>query len=347
MLLDYIDAILLWLAIIVYASLGGADFGGGIWYFFTFGKGKKADQERDIISSAIGPVWEANNVWLVYLIVGLFTAFPIVAATLATALFIPFSLILIGVVLRGASFAFEAHILSSTGIRQAWGRGFSASSVFAPFFLGASAAAVASGDIHVNNGSIPVALFTPWLTPFAIIVGLMAVSVCASIAAVYLTVEAEAGKNKELEDAYRTRAFIAGSITALLGIVAIALSPTEASYLWTGMLNHGLWAVAITILLGLGTAAALYYRRFRMARVLVVMSVGGLLGSWGVSQIPYIIPPSLTVTSAASPPSTMLAFLISAIVGMTVLIPSMWLLFHVFKGKNPAPRVHDKALEES
>jgi cytochrome d ubiquinol oxidase subunit II len=347
MVLDYIDVILLWLSIIVYASLGGADFGGGIWYFFTFGKGKKADEERKAISGAIGPVWEANNVWLVYLIVGLFTAFPIVAATLATALFIPFSLILIGVVLRGASFAFEAHILSSTGIREAWGRGFSASSVFAPFFLGASAAAVASGDIHVNGGNIPIALFTPWLTPFAIIVGLMAISVSASIAAVYLTVEAQATKNKELEDAYRSRAFIAGGITSLLGIVAIALSPSEASYLWNGMLNHGLWAVAITILLGLATAAALFYRRFRSARILVVMSVGGLLGSWGVSQIPYIIPPNLTVTGAASPPSTMLAFLISAIIGMSVLIPSMWLLFHVFKGKNPTPKVHDKALEES
>jgi cytochrome d ubiquinol oxidase subunit II len=347
MILDYVDVILLWLSIIVYASLGGADFGGGIWYFFTFGKGKKADEERKLISTAIGPVWEANNVWLIYLIVGLFTAFPIVAATLATALFIPFSLILIGVVLRGAAFGFEAHILHSTGLRVAWGRLFSSSSVFAPFFLGAAAAAVASGDIHVNRGNIPIAIFAPWLTPFAIIVGVMAISVCASIAAVYLTVEAQAQKNKELEEVYRLRAFIAGSITAGLGIVAIALSPFEASYLWIGMLNHGLWAVAITIVLGLGTAAALFYRRFKIARILVVMSVAGLLGSWGVSQIPYIIPPDLTVTAAASPQIVMLEFLISAIIGMAVLIPSMWLLFHIFKGKNPTPQVHDAVLKES
>jgi cytochrome d ubiquinol oxidase subunit II len=347
MILDYVDAILLWLSIIVYASLGGADFGGGIWYFFAFGKGKKANEERKLISTAIGPVWEANNVWLIYLIVGLFTAFPIVAATLATALFIPFSLILIGVVLRGASFAFEAHILNSTGIREAWGRGFSISSAFTPFLFGATAAAVASGDIHVNNGAIPIMLFSVWLTPFAIVVGLMGVSVCASIAAVYLTVEAQTQKMKNLEDAFRTRAFIAGGITALLGIVGLALSPSEASYLWRGMLNHGLWALAITVVLGAVMAGLLFYRRYRFARILVVMTTAGVLGTWGVSQLPYIVPPDLTITGAASPPLVMQEFLISAIIGMAILIPSIWLLFHVFKGKNPTPRVHDKALEES
>src|SRR5258706_9069230 len=203
MILDYAVAVLLWLSIIVYASLGGADFGGGIWYFFIFGSSPKAHAEREIISKAIGPVWEANNVWLVYLVVGLYTAFPIVASTLAIALFIPLSLALIGIVLRGAAFAFEAHIPQSVEVRVVYGRMFSAASTITPFLLGAIAAAVASGQIRVRNGHIPVALIRPWLTPFAIVVGFMGLAPCATLAAVYLTVEAQRGQNAELVDAFR------------------------------------------------------------------------------------------------------------------------------------------------
>jgi cytochrome bd ubiquinol oxidase subunit II len=346
MILNYVIAALLWLSIIIYASLGGADFGGGIWYFFTFGSGPKVEAQRHIISRAIGPVWEANNVWLIYLIVGLYTAFPIVAATLAIALFIPFSLALIGVVLRGASFAFEAHIPQSVDIRAVWGRGFSIASTFTPFLFGACAAAVASGQIRVQHGNIPVALWNVWLTPFALTVGAMGLSLCASIAAVYLTVEAQRDKNAELMSAFRLRAFIAGGVTAILGILGLILAPSEAPILWHGMLDHALWAVGVTMVLGLGVAVALFYRRFKVARILVVMLTGALLGTWGLSQMPYLIPPDITVDSAASPPTTMWEFLISACIGMAILVPSLWLLFHVFKGQNPTPPVHEKMLEQ-
>ena len=339
----YACAVLIWLSLITFAVLGGADFGGGIWDLFS--PGPEQDDKRRLIVNALGPVWEANNVWLIYLVVGLYTAFPLVAATLATALFIPFSLALIGVVLRGASFAFRTHFGNSVMLKEAWGRAFGMASMLTPFLFGACAAAVASGQIRVQNGASPVALFHPWLTPFALVVGAMALALCATLAPIYLTVEAQQAKNEKLANTFRTRAFIGGGFLAVLGLAGLALAPAEAPLLWHGMLDHALWAVALTMLIGLATAAALFFRRFRMARILIVLETGAFLGSWGLAQLPYIIPPDLTVTNAASPPATLRAFFITALIGMLVLIPSLWFLFHVFKAQQSVPPVHEKEVQ--
>lgn len=344
MILDYAAVTALWLSIIVYASLGGADFGGGILYLFALGK-RKEDQ-RSLISGAIGPVWEANNVWVIYLIVGLYTAFPTVSAVLATALFIPFSLVLIGIVLRGASFAFESHISQALAARAIWGQLFSTASIIAPFFFGTCAAAVASGQIRVVHGNIPVAIFSPWLTPFAIVVGLLALAICSSLAAVYLTVEAERRQDMELENSFRIRAFIALGAIAILGAVAFILAYSEANILWNGLIHQALWALIVTVLIGVATVGALFLKHYKITRIIIIMEIGALLGTWGLAQNPYLIPPDITLTDAASPPLTMQEFLISAAIGMSILIPSLWFLFHVFKGANPVPRVHEKKVEE-
>ncbi|MHB8598419.1 MAG: cytochrome d ubiquinol oxidase subunit II [Ktedonobacteraceae bacterium] len=345
MILDYAAVVALWLSIIVYAALGGADFGGGIWYLFTFGKRK--DDQKSLIGGAIGPVWEANNVWIIFLIVGLYTTFPTVSAVLATSLFIPFTLVLIGIVLRGAAFAFESHISEALAARVIWGQLFSTASIIAPFFFGTSAAAVASGQIHVVHGNIPVALFSVWLTPFAIVVGLLALAICSSLAAVYLTVEAQRRQDEELERSFRTRAFIALGAIAIVGAVAFILAPSEANILWNGLVHQAFWAVIVTVLIGVATAGALFFKRYKIARILIILEIGAILGTWGLAQNPYLIPPDITLTNAASPPLTMQEFLISAAVGMSILIPSMWFLFHVFKGANTQPRVHEKKVEEA
>src|SRR2546423_12983305 len=156
MILTYACAVLIWLSLITYAALGGADFGGGIWDLFSLGP--EQDEKRRLIVNALGPVWEANNVWLIYLVVGLYTAFPLVAATLATALFIPFSLALIGDVLRGASFAFRTHFGNSVTMKEAWGRAFGIPSVLTAFLLGTCAAAAAGGPVAGGDGGVPKAL---------------------------------------------------------------------------------------------------------------------------------------------------------------------------------------------
>ena len=344
MILPYAVAALLWISIIIYASLEGADFGGGLWDLLAFGSQK--GEMRDLIRNAIAPVWEANNVWLTYLVVGLLTAFPIVAQLLTTALFIPLVLILIGIVLRGATFVFRSFSSHSHALREVWGRTFSVASIITPFFFGTMAAAVASGALKIINGHMPVGLIGAWLTPFAITVGLLGIALCATISAIFLTVEAEARNKQQLVESFRWRALVAGAVVAALGLVGLFLAPAEAPILWQGMLDHALWAVGVTILIGLATAACLVLHQFRMARMLAVIDIGALIGTWGLAQLPYIVPPSLTVTGAASPPLTLLELFICALVGMSMLIPALWFLFHVFKGANVIPPVREKSVQD-
>ena len=345
MILDSIAIVALWLSIIIYAALGGADFGGGIWDFFAVGS--HAKEERTLITKAIGPIWEANNVWLIYLVVGLYTAFPVVSSTLSIALFLPLSLALIGIVLRGAAFGFRTHFTRAVTLREIWGRTFGLVSIVTPFLLGATAAAVASGRIRVQQGQPPVALLDVWLTPFAIVVGCMAVALCATLAAVYLTVQARRFNDEALANRFRIRALIAGGVAAVLGIAGFVLMPFEAPFLWSGMFSraYAIWAVGVTVLLGGGTAAAVYFKRYKLARILVDLDTAALLGTWGLAQFPYIIPPDLTVTNAASPPTTLWEFLVSVTMGMLVLVPSLWFLFHVFEFRTPTPPVHEKKVE--
>ena len=336
--LAYIVLAILWLSLIAYAVLGGADFGGGIWDFLAFGR--HAEQQRRLVGQALGPVWEANHVWLIFLIVGLFTAFPVVFSTLSTALFVPFTLALVGIVFRGAAFTFRAHAAGEVGARKVWGRVFSTASIITPFLLGASAAAVASGQIRVQGGLARTDVWSGWTIPFAFVIGAMALALCSVLAAIYLTIEAQARLDSELVDAFRLRAIIAGAVTAALGAIGLLLSPSEAPILWHGMLAHGIPVVIVTMLVGLGAATSLYLRHYLLARMLVVLETGCFLAAWGVSQLPYLIPPDVTVSNSASPPTTLLELLICTAVGMLLLLPSLWFLFHVFKGKNPAPLVH-------
>jgi cytochrome d ubiquinol oxidase subunit II len=211
--------------------------------------------------------------------------------------------------------------------------------------FGTCAAAVASGDIHVPHGNIPIALWGAWLTPFALDAGIMALAVCATLAAVYLTVEARMNGNEELANTFRLRAFIAEAFVGVFSLLGLFLSSIEAPLLWRGILYHALWAVGVTVILGAATVGALIYRRYKTARLLVIMEVGALLGTWGLAQLPYIVPPDLTIQAAASPPTTLWEFLASVAVGMMILLPSLWFLFHVFKGRNPVPPIHEKEIE--
>jgi cytochrome bd ubiquinol oxidase subunit II len=323
----------LWLAVIAYAVLGGADFGGGIWDLFA--SGPQARRQRHLIDQAIGPVWEANHVWLIFLIVGLFTAFPLAFSVLSIALFVPFTLALVGIVLRGAAFVFHLHAPRATRIRAIWGRVFSAASTITPFLLGACAAAIASGQIRAQSGHVQTVSWTLWTAPFALTVGAMAVALCAVLAAIYLTVEAAQAEAPDLVAAFRWRAILAGAVTALLGALGLIQAPFAAPLLWNGMLGHALPAIIVTMLVGLGAAASLFLGRVRLARVLIVLETVCLLGSWALAQLPYLIPPDVTITRAASPDATLIALLISTAIGMVFLIPSLWLLFRTFKSSRP------------
>lgn len=343
MILPYVLAIQLWISIIIYASLEGADFGGGIWDLFAFGQYK--DEMRELIKEAVGPVWEANNVWLTYLVVGLFTAFPIAIQLLTTALFIPIALALIGIVLRGSSFVFRTFS-KHAAVSEIWSRVFNFSSIFTPFLLGTIAATVASGSLEIKNGRMPVGVLGAWLTPFTLIVGTLGLALCALLASVYLIQEAIGRQKPHLAECFRRRAFFSGGLVAALGGVGLGLSAIEAPILWNGLLSHAIWAIVLTLLLGIALAWSLFIRRFLLARILVILETGAILGTWGLAQFPYIIPPSVTIVGAASPPTTLLQLFWTAFIGMLLLIPALWFLFHVFKGSNIITPVREKKIEE-
>ena len=335
MSLPYVMLTIIWFALIAYAAFGGADFGAGIWDLLTFGA--NADRQHELIDQALGPVWETNHVWLVFLVVGLFSAFPRPFALIATILFIPLTLALIGTVLRGAGFVFRTHGLRNRRVLNVWTRTFSFASILTPFCLGLSAAAVASGRIRTSVGLASGAdLGASWLTPFALTIGFMAIGLCATLAAIYLTVEATNRNDVHLAEAFRLRGLVAGAITAVLGALGLGLSQSEAPILWHGMLTHTLPLVIVTMIIGLGAAATLYLRYYQISRILIIGETAFLLGSWGVSQIPFLIPPDITVDAGASSTSTMLLLLIGIIVGMIIILPSIYLLFYLFKLRNSA-----------
>src|SRR5712692_3113043 len=329
--LAYAMVAVLWLALIAYAVLGGADFGAGIWDLLAFGR--TAEKQRNLINQALGPVWEANHVWLIFLIVGLYAAFPFAFAKLSIALFLPLTLALLGIVLRGAAFIFRTYAVNAGTFTRMWSRVFSSTSTITPFLFGTAAAAVASGKIRVQGEFVETDLSTIWLTPFALTIGAMAVSLCAVLAAIYLTVEAQHAKEEELVQVYRWRALLAGAVTAALGAWGLFLAPSEASLLWNGMLDHALPLVFATMLSGRVTAVLLLLQKYRLARILIVLETAGLLGAWGISQLPYLIPPDVTVERAAGSPVMITALLIGSLLAMIMLLPSLWLLFRVFKSR--------------
>jgi len=325
---------ILWLALTAYAVLAGADFGGGVWDLFA--SGPRADDQRSAVAEAMGPVWEANHVWLIFMITGLFTAFPVTFGVLALALYIPFTIALVGIVLRGASFAFRAHGQEAVGPTSSWGVIFGVASIVTPFFLGTSAAAVSSGSIHAPGGQIVSGFFDGWTTPLAVVIGLFALSICAYLAATYLMVENE-DRPALLAD-FRRRAIAAALVSGVLALLAVAISFFEGSRLLQSLTGRGLPLFVLALLNGPLALWAVWRSRPRIARVAVIAQVVFVLWAWAVGQWPYLVPPDLPISATAAPSATLTGMLIVTAIGGLFLLPSLWLLFRVFKARNPQAR---------
>jgi cytochrome bd ubiquinol oxidase subunit II len=318
---------LLWLSLTTYAVLAGADFGGGAWDLLA--GGPRATEQRQAVAAAMGPVWEANHVWLIFMITGLFTAFPIAFATLGVAVYLPLTLALLGIVLRGAAFVFRAHGREPLGQVTAWGAVFGAASLIAPFFLGTVAAAVATGAIRVSTPASASTMFAGWTTPAAVLIGIFAVSLCAYLAATYLMVETE--DRPALGADFRRRAIVAALVSGVLALLALFVVALQAPRLLDSLTGRGLPLLVLAIINGPVALWAVWQSRPRIARAAVIAQVVLVLWAWVVGQWPYLIPPDLTISAAAAPPETLSAMLVVVGVGMALLLPSLWLLFRVFK----------------
>ncbi|BDE04863.1 cytochrome D ubiquinol oxidase subunit II [Vulcanimicrobium alpinum] len=303
------------IVIALYAVFGGADFGGGVWDLLASGPRREA--QRDTISNAIGPVWESNHVWLIFLIVVMFTCFPPAFADLMTYLNAPLTLALIGIVLRGAAFVFRNYASDSPAMARNWTITFGIASILAPFFLGDAAGAVAAGDYA-------------WLSPFAFSVGLFAVALFAQVAAVFLLQETPRGR---LRDDFRRRA-IRGTVAVwVVGLLPATLARSVAPQFFAALTSlAAATAIAIAVLLGIAAMVLVARGNDQLARVAVGAEVVAVLGGWFGAQAPAIVPGRWTIDAAAASPPMLQAFLIATLCGAVVLIPSLVLLFAVFKG---------------
>jgi cytochrome bd ubiquinol oxidase subunit II len=321
------------LSLNAYVLLGGADFGGGVWDMLA--TGPRRARQREVIAHAIGPIWEANHVWLILAIVLAFTCFSPVFARIMTVLHIPISLMLVGIVLRGSAFTFRTYDDEHDAVQRRWGRIFSSASVLTPLLLGVCIGAVASGRVAAPiHGGFADRFVEPWLTPFALGVGLLTLAVFAFLAAVYLTMET---RDRELVEDFRRRALGAGVAVFVASGVVLLLS-LEASPLMSGGLTASSWALPLhlaTAVSAIAVFATLWSRRYRAARVLVGVQASCIFWGWAVSQYPYLVPPDLTVASAAAPEITLRLTLWALGLGTLVLAPSLVYLFRVFK-RGPA-----------
>ena len=326
-----LTALVTLLALLAYAVLGGADFGGGVWDILA--TGPRAHAQRVAIAQSIGPVWEANHVWLIFLIVLLFSAFPAAFADLSIALYWPFHFVLAGIVLRGAAFVFSAHGRTVGRTPVAWGATFGAASVITPLLLGAALGAVSDGQIRVSNGTVTTAGTWAWVAPFSLATGLLALAVCAYLAAFYLTLETEG----QLQEDFRERALLVWLVAGGLALVTLVLTRFSAPYLWNGLVAG--WPAILVgtgILLAPASFTAMYVRRYRLARVCAVGQVIVLLVGWALALRPYLIYPDVTLAESAAPSATLRFILITVPIGLALVLPSIWFLFSVFKGRNPA-----------
>ena len=326
--LETIIAGIMLVSLIFYALLAGADYGGGVWDLFA--SGKRAPAQREVIAKAISPVWEANHVWLILVIVILFTAFPLAFATVATALHIPLTLMLIGIVLRGTAFTFRTYDSKHDRVQRRWSLVFSIASLITPIVLGVTLGAIASGTIRVREGAVTSGFFASWLAPFPFAVGFFALALFAFLAAVYLTLET---KDRALQEDFRQRALVSGVVVGLLALLVFLLAETGAPTVRAGI-GRSAWALALHILTALaafGAFAGLWARKYRLAQICTAAQVSLILAGWALAQYPFLIEPDVTIASAAAPPVTLKLLLGALAAGAILLFPSYYYLFYVFK----------------
>ena len=322
-------------SLVLYALLGGADYGGGVWDLFAFGP--RARKQRTLIAEAISPVWEANHVWLILVIVVLFTAFPLAFAAIATALHIPITLLLIGIVLRGTAFTFRTYDVQRDNVQRRWSLVFSIASIITPVLLGITLGAIASGTIRVVDGVVVNGFFRSWLAVFPFAVGFFALALFAFLAAVYLTLET---RDRELQEDFRMRAIVAGVVVGILALTVFLFAGKGAPTVRAGI-SRTWWALGLqasTAVFAVGAFYALWTRSYRLARLCAAAQVTLILLGWAFAQYPHLVEPDITIFYAAAPRSTLQLLLGALVLGALLLFPSYYYLFRIFKVRSKKQR---------
>ncbi len=332
---------ILWGALTLYLLFGGADFGVGIWEVNT--ALQSTERERNLLYKAIGPVWEANHVWLIFFLVCTHAAFPRAYAALGQALWVPLLIAIVGIVFRGAAYAFRANLLGQRTQRTIWEIVFAVASTVAPFFLGAAAGAVASGKLEFNDaGEYQGDILLGWISPLAIFTGFFTVGVCAFLSAVYLLRESVNQQHDDLVKVWRRRALVTGVIMGVLSLLGVAFLAFEPESFWSDFHERSLPLFGIGIASGFAALVALWYTWPLAATIAAASTVTCVIWGWGVAQYPFLLPPNLTIKNCKTSDSVLWAMLWSIAVGMVIVVPSLWWLLAIFKGAH-----HDASKKSS
>ncbi|GIW98455.1 MAG: cytochrome D ubiquinol oxidase subunit II [Pirellulaceae bacterium] len=325
-------------ALTIYALFGGADFGAGVWEFTS--AGQSTEKERRHIYKAIGPVWEANHVWLIFVLVILMNGFPLAFAALSRALWVPLLLAMVGIVFRGASYAFRYYSRGSRTELKTWEALFAIASTATPFFLGASGGAIASGTLPIDaNGAFRGDFLTGWMTPLAIFTGFYEVGLCAYLAAIFLAREAAAIDDPELAPLWRRRALSTGLWMGLLSASGLVVVWLEAPGLHAGFMSRGWPLVALSLLGGIGSLVELGRSNYLRASLAAATAVTAVVWGWGVAQYPLLVPPSIDKDMAKAPDNVLWMMLLVSTIGAGLLLPSLAYLFILFKSSQALEEV--------
>ncbi|GIH15241.1 cytochrome d ubiquinol oxidase subunit II [Rugosimonospora africana] len=316
-------AAIMFVAVTAYALFAGADFGGGIWDMLAGGT-RRGTGPRAHIDESVTPVWEANHVWLVLMLVVLWSAFPPGFGTIMTVLFVPLNFSLLGIFFRGVGFAFR-HSARSERVQQLYGVMFAASSLMTPFFLGTVVGAIASGAVRVGETGNRLAA---WTSATALLTGALAVTACAYIAAVYLVRDAHRRGRPDLTRYFAIRAGIAGAVSGLVALANLVVMHRQAPYVFHGLTHRALPLIIISVVAGTAALVLIVARRALLllpavAAVTVVTAVWG----WAVAQYPYLLPTTLTLRQAAAPTGTMVTEIVTAVLVTVLVLPAFALLY--------------------
>ncbi|HEX7443842.1 MAG TPA: cytochrome d ubiquinol oxidase subunit II [Acidimicrobiales bacterium] len=316
-------AVVLFIGVTAYAVFGGADFGAGLWDLVA-GGAARGERPRAVIDHSIGPVWEANHVWLIFCFVVLWTAFSEAYASITLTLFVPLSIAAFGIVLRGSGFAFRKAVFRDRD-RRNFGAAFAISSVLVPYCMGAVVGGIASG--RVPAGGQAGDPWDSWVNPTSILGGILAVAAVAFLAAVYLVWDANRLGDEAMVEYFRRRAVASAAVAGLVAFVGLFVLRADARYLYDGLTSRALPLVALSALCGSGSLALLIRRNHRGARTLAIGAVAAVVVAWGVAQWDYILPESMTVAQAAAPSGTLWAVLVVTALAVVLIFPAFGLLY--------------------
>lgn len=312
----------MFVGIVLYSLFGGADFGSG-FYDLTAGSAEEGGELRVLIDHSIGPVWEANHVWLIYILVIWWTAFPGAFAAATTTLMLPLALALLGIVLRGASFAFRKY---SSTLAQArlFGILFATSSLITPFFLGAVAGAVASGRVPAGGHG---AVLSSWLHPTSLFGGVIAVGTCAFLAGTFLTADARRSGHDVLSEKLRVRTLAVGVVTGIVVFAALLPIKHDAPTLSDRLLGVASPLIVLSALAGTATLVLIARRRYAVARLSAVVAVASVVLGWGVAQYPWLLVDEVSIKAGAGASATLVGLLVVVGIAAVIVVPALAYLF--------------------